>query len=103
MKPLSRILTLAWLALSLAACSQMKQSSNRFEEDQLRLAGFKMMQANNADRQQMFNSLPADTITRIQREDDAYYSIFKFFHGSKGIDIHCRCAVGSCHGRPILQ
>ena len=33
----------------------------------------------------------------------AYYSIFKFFHGSKGIDIHCRCAVGSCHGRPILQ
>jgi hypothetical protein len=73
MKPLSRTLTLAWLALSLAACAQMKQSSNRFEEDQLRQAGFKMMQANNADRQQMLSSLPADTVTRIQREDDSYY------------------------------
>jgi len=73
MKPLSRTLTLAWLALALAACAQLKQSGNRFEEGQLREAGFKLMLADRADRQQMLNSLPADTLTRIQREDDAYY------------------------------
>jgi hypothetical protein len=71
MKPLSR--TLIFSCLALAACAQIQQSGNSFEEGQLREAGFKMMQANNADRQQMLKSLPSDTITRIQREDDAYY------------------------------
>ena len=31
------------------------------------------------------------------------HSIFKFLMWAKGIDIHSRCAIGSRHGRPILQ
>ena len=31
------------------------------------------MLADQMDRQQMLNSLPADTITRIQKDDDVYY------------------------------
>ena len=73
MKPLSRTLSLVWLAFSLSACAQLQQSDNRLEESQLREAGFKIMLADRADRQQMLNSLPADKITRMQRDDDTYY------------------------------
>ncbi len=74
MKSLSRsILHLAWLAFGLAACGQIKESGNRLEESHLRDAGFKIMLADRADRQQMLKSLPADTITRMQQEDTVYY------------------------------
>ena len=73
MQTLPKTLLTVWLTASLAACAQMKESSNRFEEGQLRAAGFKIMLADRADRQQMLSSLPADTITRIQKEGKAYY------------------------------
>jgi len=75
MKP--RTLILAWpalaLALVLSACAQFKESGNRLEESHLRDAGFKIMLADQKDRQQMLDSLPAGTITRLQHGDNVYY------------------------------
>ena len=73
MKPLRTPLIAAALACGIAACAQVKESGNRFEEGQLRAAGFKLMLADRADRQQMLRSLAPDTITRLQREGVAYY------------------------------
>jgi hypothetical protein len=73
MKSLLRPLFFAALALSLAACAQIKESGNRLEESHLRDAGFKIMLADREDRQQMLKSLPSDTITRIQKDDSVYY------------------------------
>jgi len=77
MKPFAHILLLAALPCGLAACAQqiaqIQTSGTRLEESHLRDAGFKIMLADQMDRQQMLNSLPADTITRIQHENSAYY------------------------------
>jgi hypothetical protein len=73
MKLLSPLLLLAGLVFGLAACAQIKESINRLEESHLRDAGFKIMLADRMDRQQMLKSLPPDTITRIQKEDNTYY------------------------------
>lgn len=73
MKSLLRTLALAWLASGLAACAEIKESGNRLEETHLRQAGFKIMLADRADRQQMLNSLSPDTITRLQKDGNFYY------------------------------
>lgn len=73
MKTLTPLLLSAGLAFSLASCAQIKQSGSLAEEGHLRDAGFKLMLADRMDRQQMLNSLPADTLTRIQKDDNVYY------------------------------
>jgi hypothetical protein len=77
MKTLSRALLLAGLLSGLAACAEqiaeIQASGSRLEEGHLRDAGFTIMLADRMDRQQMLNALPAGAITRIQREDGAYY------------------------------
>ena len=64
-------------SLTLTACStishDIKESSTRSSEDQLRAAGFKIMIADNQERQEMLNGLPPETITRIPRPDNVYY------------------------------
>jgi hypothetical protein len=73
MKTPFRTLTAAWLVAGLLACAAIKESGNRLEESHLRDAGFKIMLADRADRQQMLKALPADTITRLQQGGTAYY------------------------------
>jgi uncharacterized protein YceK len=63
--------------LTLSGCStvqhEIKESSTRSMESQLRAAGFKIMMADTAERQRMLNSLPPETVTRIPRPDNVYY------------------------------
>jgi len=73
MKPLPLTLLLASLAFGLAACAEIKESGNRLEESHLRQAGFKIMLADRADRQQMLNSLTPDTVTRLAKDGNVYY------------------------------
>ncbi|GAB6048311.1 hypothetical protein JCM19379_21400 [Methyloparacoccus murrellii] len=71
--------TLACLALlgALTACEAVKhdirESSTRSMEDQLKAAGFKIMLADTQERQKMLNSLPPERVTRIPRPDNVYY------------------------------
>ena len=73
MTPLLRFLLASGLALSLAACAQVKDSETRLTENHLFTAGFKIMMADTPERQGMLNTLTPETITRIPREDNVYY------------------------------
>lgn len=64
-------------ALLLTACgsinSEIKDSETRIEEEHLLDAGFKIMIADTKERQDMMNSLPPESITRIQRPEGVFY------------------------------
>jgi hypothetical protein len=42
-------------------------------ESELSLAGFKVLLADTAEKQQMLHTLPAKTLTRVDRSDNTYY------------------------------
>jgi hypothetical protein len=76
MKTFPHTLPLVALALGLSACAPihaLQDEGVRLDESHLRDAGFKLMLADRQDRQDMLNALPADTLTRIGREDGDYY------------------------------
>lgn len=64
-------------ALAMSSCAtvqhEMRESSTRSMEYQLKAAGFKIMLADTAERQRMLNGLPPETVTRIPRPDNVYY------------------------------
>lgn len=64
-------------ALLLAACSSIdakfKDSETRIEEQHLLDAGFKIMIADTKERQDMMNSLPPESITRMERPEGVFY------------------------------
>ncbi len=63
--------------LALSACTtikhDMRESSTRSMEDQLKAAGFKLMLADTKERQKMLTTLPPERVTRIPRPDTVYY------------------------------
>lgn len=79
MNPIRTLLFFTFLGFSLllTGCStishDIKESSTRASEEQLRASGFKIMIADNQERQEMLNGLPPETITRIPRPDNTYY------------------------------
>jgi hypothetical protein len=76
MKPLTHSLLLAGLALGFAGCApmaQLQQAGTQMDESQLRNAGFELQLANTRERQDLLNTLPSDTISRIQIDDTTYY------------------------------
>jgi len=42
-------------------------------ESELSLAGFKVLLADTSEKQQMLHTLPAKTVTRVDRPDNTYY------------------------------
>ena len=63
--------------LALSACTtikhDMRESSTRSMEDQLKAAGFKLMLADTQERQKMLTTLPPERVTRIPRPNNVYY------------------------------
>jgi len=74
LKPLSLGL---FICLIISGCASIKKeirdSGTHSMESQLRASGFKIMIADTKDRQELMNSLPPQTITRIARPDNVYY------------------------------
>ncbi len=66
-----------WVALAVSGCAEVehdiRESSTRSMENQLKAAGFKIMLADTRERQDMLRSLPAETVTRIPRPENTYY------------------------------
>jgi len=80
MKSSLNTLLLAGLGLCLSACAPLsavkediQDSGVRLEESHLTQAGFKLVLADNADRQKILGMLPPDTLTRIQKDGTDYY------------------------------
>jgi hypothetical protein len=65
------------ILVAMAGCAtvkhEMKESSTRSMENQLKAAGFKIMMADTAERQRMLTGLPPESVTRIPRPDNVYY------------------------------
>lgn len=64
-------------ALAVSGCAEVehdiRESSTRSMENQLKAAGFKIMLADTRERQEMLRSLPSETVTRIPRPENVYY------------------------------
>ena len=77
MKPFLSSLLLAGLIFGLGGCAdqiaQIRDSGTQMDEAQLRNAGFELQLADTMDRQDLLNTLPSDTISRIQKGDSIYY------------------------------
>lgn len=65
--------SLLLVAVSLAACAPIERATSRGMESELSLAGFKVMAADTAEKQQMLHTLPPRTVTRVVRPDNTYY------------------------------
>ncbi|MBM4199897.1 MAG: hypothetical protein FJ189_01245 [Gammaproteobacteria bacterium] len=60
-------------AALVAACATVERSSSEGMEAELGLAGFKVMAADTAEKQNMLHALPPRSVTRIVRPDQTYY------------------------------
>ncbi|WP_201276324.1 hypothetical protein [Methylotetracoccus oryzae] len=61
------------VAAGLVACAHVEREASQGMETELGLAGFKVMAADSAEKQNMLHSLPPQTVTRIVRPDQTYY------------------------------
>jgi len=69
MKTLKTLLTISVLVALASACSTTSQTENM-----LSAAGFKMVPADTAQKEEHLKSLPADKLTTAQRDGKLYYT-----------------------------